>query len=59
MHDEETYDNPHYPSAEEEELVQTKARLIRKCVKEKDEDLDGPLLQNIFEYPLETLRHLG
>jgi hypothetical protein len=49
----------HYPSAEEEELVQIKAQLIRSYVKEKDEDLDGLLLQNIFEYPSETLKHLN
>jgi hypothetical protein len=49
----------HYPSAEEEELVQIKAQLIRSYVKEKDEELDGLLLENIFEYPAETLKHLN
>ena len=44
---------------EEEELVQIKGQLIRSYVKEKDEDLDGLLLENIFEYPVETLKHLN
>lgn len=58
MYDEETYDNLHYPSAEEEDLVQIKSQLLRSYVKEKDEDLDGLLLENIFEFPAETLKHL-
>lgn len=58
VQDEETYDNFHYPSAEEEELVQMKSQLIRSYVKERDEDLDGLLLENIFENPAETMKHL-
>ena len=58
LYTEENNEICHYPSAEEDSNIEIIKQLLRHHVKEKQEFMNGHLIENIFEYPKETYEHM-
>ena len=58
VYQEETNEALHYPSGQEEGNQELIKQLLRQNVKEHAEQLDGKLMENIFENPKETYEYL-
>ena len=59
VYQDENFQNLHYPSLESDEEYQRKKNLIRKNVKEGQEWLDGPLINQILTDSLSVENQLN